>query len=444
MSLFDDIDGLLPGLMPAAWRGQPFWVINAQHSVGRRIHQVLFPGLDLKTHDDTGPLDGPIRISGLVIGDDYVAQAQALHAAFRAPGPATFIHPWRGPIRCVLFRPASIEFDVSELRVARIDAEFDPVTVGAGFLATLGPLLVAAGALGGAAVSLARLALSASPLAAATYARAVSAVGTAIAVTGGWAGQAQRAASLLPAVASAEAAIAAAVALPSRVETASALAAAPAALFASMSAIHRPQPASGIGSGPEAIAPVPANPRAGAILLMGVASDIGRRLRPADDVPVVGLPSITAVALPTGAPERAVLCAAEAGALAEAARLVVQIPFNSRQDAQGICATLDDRLRRSQRSAAELAGSQVAPAAALWRALGELRAKLAMDLSEAIGRLPSVEMIEPPGNASALLLAQHLVGDDPSAVIAFATDIVRRNRLRHPTMLGAGPVEVLR
>ena len=80
----------------------------------------------------------------------------------------------------------------------------------------------------------------------------------------------------------------------------------------------------------------------------------------------------------------------------------------------------------------------------MWRALGELRAKLAMDLSEAIGRLPSVETIDPPGNASALLLAQHLVGDDPSAVIAFATDIVRRNRLRHPAMLGAGPIEVLR
>lgn len=444
MSIFDNVDGLLPGLLPAAWRSQPFWAINAQHSVGRRIHQVLFPGLDLKTHDDTGPLDGPIRVSGLVIGDDYVAQAQALHAAFRAPGPGTFIHPWRGPIRCVLFRPASIEFDVKELRVARIDAEFDPVTTGAGFLATLGPLLVAAGALGGAAVSLARLALSASPLAAATYARAVSAVALAVDIAGSWAGQAQRAASLLPAVVSADAAIGAAVALSSRAETAAALAAAPASLFSALSAVHRPQPASGIGAGPEAVLPAAADPRAGAILLMAIATDIGRRLRPSEDVPLIGLAPIAVADLPTGAPERAVLLAAEAGALAEAARLVVQIPFNSRQDAQAITANLDDRLRRSQRSAADLAGSQVAPAAALWRALGEMRAKLAMDLSEAIGRLPSVETIDPPGNASALLLAQHLVGNDPGAVIAFATDIVRRNRLRHPAMLGAGPIEVLR
>lgn len=444
MSIFDDADGLLPGLLPAAWRGQRFWVINAQHSTGRRIHQVLYPGLDLKTHDDTGPLDGPIRISGLVIGDDYVQQAAALDAAFRAPGPATLIHPWRGPIRCVLFRPAQIEFDVKELRVVRIDAEFDPVTAGANFLATLGPLLVAAGGLAGAAVSLARLALSASPLAAATYARAVSAVALAVDIAGGWAGQAKRSASLLPAVATAEAAIGAAVALSSRAETAAALAVAPASLFSALSAVHRPQPASGIGAGPEAVLPAAADPRAGAVLLMAIASDIGRRLRPSEDVPLIGLAPIAQADLPGAAPERAVLAAAEAGALAEAARLVVQIPFNSRQDAQGVAATLDDRLRRSQRSAAELAGSQVAPAAALWRALGEMRAKLAMDLSEAIGRLPSVEKIEPPANASALLLAQHLAGDDPSAVIAFATDMVRRNRLRHPAILGAGPIEVLR
>ncbi len=68
MSLFDDAEGPSAWVMPAAWRGQRFWVINAQHSVGRRIHQVLFPGLDLKTMTTPAPLDGPIRLSGLVIG----------------------------------------------------------------------------------------------------------------------------------------------------------------------------------------------------------------------------------------------------------------------------------------------------------------------------------------------------------------------------------------
>jgi len=443
MALFDDIDGLLPGLMPAAWRGQSFWAINVQHSVGRRIHQVLFPGLDLKTHDDTGPLDGPIRISGLVIGDDYVQQAEALHAAFRAPGPATLIHPWRGPIRCVLFRPASIEFDVKELRVARIDAEFDPVTAGGSIVATLGAVLVAAGGLIDAAMSLANLALSASPIAAAIQARAIAASGTAVAIASSWAGQAPRAAQILPAVASAEAAITSAVALPAQGARAAALAAVPPALFSALSAAHRPQPASGIGPGPQAIQPPPADPRGGTTLLLAIAADIGRRLRPAEPIALSGLSPIAPAELPTAVAEKAVLLAAEAGALAEAAKLAVQIPFNSRQDAQAHAGGLDASLRRAQTSAADLAGSQAAPAATLWRALGETRAKLAMDMSEAIGRLPSVQRIEPPGPASAFVLAQHLVGDDPAAVIAFAGDIVRRNRLRHPASLGPGPIEVL-
>lgn len=196
MSLFDDIDGLLPGLLPAAWRGQRFWVINAQHSVGRRIQQVLYPGLDLKTHDDAGPLDGPIRISGLVIGDDYVEQAQALHAAFRQAGPATLIHPWRGPITCVLFRPATIEFDVKELRVARIDAEFDPVGPRASILSSITAALSALTGLAGSASALARFVLQAQPTAAAIRGRAIAAVATGIDVAGGWSARSPRAAAV--------------------------------------------------------------------------------------------------------------------------------------------------------------------------------------------------------------------------------------------------------
>ncbi|MDP3408187.1 DNA circularization N-terminal domain-containing protein, partial [Bosea sp. (in: a-proteobacteria)] len=223
MSLFDDADGLLPGLMPAAWRGRRFWMVNAQHSVGRRIQQVLFPGLDLKTHDDAGPLDGPFRISGLVIGDDYVEQAKALHTAFRQAGPATLLHPWWGPVRCVLFRPASIEFDVKELRVARIDAEFDPVGPGLPVVATFTGALSALVGLGTAATALSRFALGATPVAAAIQGRAVAAVATSLSIAEAWSGRAPRSARLAPSLASARQALAAATALPGRAHAAAAL-----------------------------------------------------------------------------------------------------------------------------------------------------------------------------------------------------------------------------
>ncbi len=96
---------------------------------------------------------------------------------------------------------------------------------------------------------------------------------------------------------------------------------------------------------------------------MSIASDIGRRLRPGESVPLVGLAAIAPAELPTSVPEKAVLLAAEVACLSEAARLVVQIPFNARQEAQSFAATIDDRLRRAMTSAAALASDQVAPAA---------------------------------------------------------------------------------
>jgi prophage DNA circulation protein len=442
MSLFDDIDGLLPGLLPAAWRGQRFWVINAQHSVGRRIQQVLYPGLDLKTHDDAGPLEGPIRISGLVIGDDYVEQAQALHAAFRQAGPATLIHPWRGPIRCVLFRPATIEFDVKELRVARIDAEFDPVGPRASILTSIAAALSALSGLGGAASALARFVLQAQPTAAAIRGRAIAAVATGIGVAGGWSARSPRSAALLPAIAGARQNFQAATALTGRAPAAVALAAIMPSTVAALAQVYRPQPASGLGAGDRAASVTAADPRGGASLLLAIAADLGRRLRPGE-VGVAGLSTLAPEAYPTSAAERAVLLAGEVATLTEAAGLTLLIPFASRQEAEARAAALDLALRRAQASAAALASALAAPASTLWRGLGDARARLSLDLSEVAGRLPAVQRLEPPARASAFLLAQHLVGDDPGAVLAFADDIVARNRLRHPASLGGDPVEVL-
>ena len=142
-------------------------------------------------------------------------------------------------------------------------------------------------------------------------------------------------------------------------------------------------------------------------------------------------------------PEKAVIAAAEVAVLVEAARLITSIGFTSRQEAEGWGGRLSEALRRSATSAAALANESVAPAAALWRALHASRGQFAIDLSDTLGRLPSVRRIEAPGRASAMLLAQHLAGDVQADVFAFAQDIVTRNGLRHPAQLGGDGVEVL-
>ncbi len=73
-----------------------------------------------------------------------------------------------------------------------------------------------------------------------------------------------------------------------------------------------------------------------------------------------------------------------------------------------------------------------------------LRAAWVADMNERIGRLPSVALLTPPGPTTAWHIAQHLVGDDPSQIVATVQDLVRRNGLRHPALIPAGTVlEVL-
>lgn len=447
MGLFDNIDGLLPGLLPGAWRGRQFWVPNADHIIGRRVHAQLYPGLDLKTHDDTGPLDGPIRIDAFVIGDDYVAQATALEAAFRQPGPATLLHPWRGPIRCVLLRPAKISYDTAELRIARIDAEFDPVSTGSlvSLATSLAGVIAAISGLTGAATALAGQVLSISPMALTLFSRGQAAAGLTLDLAESVSTRSRRSAVLLPAITIARSQLDTANAAGLRSESAPLIATVATDLAEALAATSRPQPRSGIGPGGAAPVTTPApDPRAGAELLLTIAAAVGQRLRPAEDPGTVALEPLPAGAAPASAlTERAVLVAAEAVFLAQAAGQITAVPFVSRQEAQGWAGRLDQALVRHMASVSRLAGEVAAPAAAHWRAVSELRARLAIDLSETIGRLPSVLMVTPPGTVSAFLIAQDLVGDDPAAIVAMVDDITRRNRLRHPARI-SGSIEVLK
>lgn len=445
---FADPSSLLPGLRPVAWRGVTWWAIDVSHTVGRRIHATLYPGLDLKTHDDVGPIDGPIRISGLVIGDDYVQQAEALAAAFRAPGSATLMHPWRGPIDCVLLRPAEISFASDELRVARIEAEFDPTGddalggLAGGFLgglvgglfSSLSGLLGALGGMLSAAFGLASTVLSAVPLALAVYSFGVAAVGSVIAIAEGVAGAVAEAAELVPLVESGKAAFNAASAEPVRSTGAVAVASALTALPATLGAVFRPQPEPGVGPSAEAPPAVRSepDPRRGAALMLSIAAAVAAQAQ-----------GTAAASPPVTATERLVYLAGEVAFVAEAVSLMAEIAFESRQDALAWQERSDGALAAAGRRAATLANEAPAPATALWQAIETARGRLAIDMSEVVGRLPAVIRITPP-RASSWLLAQHYAGDDPKAVLPMLLDIRRRNRLRHPALLGAGPIEVLK
>ena len=117
----------LPGaLADASWNGVPFYMPDSRHSTGRRVQRFFFPGQDTTAFQDLGAFDGPMRVTGLIVGDLYVTAARLLEAALRTPGPGTLVHPWYGDLEMVLTEPAEITFSQKELRVLRFTATFAP------------------------------------------------------------------------------------------------------------------------------------------------------------------------------------------------------------------------------------------------------------------------------------------------------------------------------
>lgn len=129
MSWWSNWNELLPGLLPASYRGIRFHVIDADQEVGRRLLLTYFPGMDEPAADDFGALEGPVRLRALIVGDDYILRAQALKAAFQTPGVGTLMHPWLGEMLVLCEEPARIRFTDRELGVVWIDASFTPVTL---------------------------------------------------------------------------------------------------------------------------------------------------------------------------------------------------------------------------------------------------------------------------------------------------------------------------
>lgn len=427
MSIIDlDPDALLPGLLPGAFRGVTFFVPDIRHEAGRRIVRTLFPGLDASAVEDLGLHRGMIDVVGLILGDDYVAQAELMRLACEATGPGMLLHPWLGERLVGVGEPASISFSSHELRVARFRVGFYPYDAPSLLSSTLSAVLGAIAAVASPAVALVTTIVGATLLPVALWQAArttADAVATLIRTA---AADSRGADALVPALGPPLAMLAAAdeqvigaagatalgeavVALPVPIATL--------ALSATVPAIA-PRSSSAVVQGTTTF-----DARDGASLLLLLAGEVGA-------IPAVSLQ------------EQAIRLGALASIVAQAARVVADIPYESRQEAMAWRARMMTALDAVETLAAAIASDAPDAIARLLIVCGALRAAVAADINEAIGRLPSVIIVTPPAVISAWLIAQHYAGDDPAQVVAMLDDIVRRNRLRHPGIV-AGPIEVL-
>jgi prophage DNA circulation protein len=114
-------------LLPASFRGVPFFYEDTKRSGGRRLVEHEFPQRDDPYVEDLGRRKKEHKITGYVIGDDYIEQRAALETALDDFDSGTLMHPYRGALKVNIRTWTSQEMR-DEGRMARFD--FDCVETG--------------------------------------------------------------------------------------------------------------------------------------------------------------------------------------------------------------------------------------------------------------------------------------------------------------------------
>lgn len=98
MSFFDE-------MLPASYRGVPFVVLGTEAENGRRTALHEYPYKDVGWPEDLGRSLRRIEIVGFLIGDNVIAQRDAMIAACETAGDGLLIHPTYGSMQVNLLTP---------------------------------------------------------------------------------------------------------------------------------------------------------------------------------------------------------------------------------------------------------------------------------------------------------------------------------------------------
>lgn len=85
-------------LQPASFRGVPFGVQADSGTFGRRGQTHEYPQRDKPWTEDLGRATRNFELTAFLLGDDYLAQRDALLLAIETEGPGLLVHPWYGEL----------------------------------------------------------------------------------------------------------------------------------------------------------------------------------------------------------------------------------------------------------------------------------------------------------------------------------------------------------
>lgn len=110
-------------LKPASFRGVAFFVEQRELEGGRRIAPHEFPGRDMPFTEDMGRKAATFTVEGYVLGENYMAARDKLEAALNAAGHGALIVPW-SPERKVVCSGMRLRETAKEGGIARFSMTF--------------------------------------------------------------------------------------------------------------------------------------------------------------------------------------------------------------------------------------------------------------------------------------------------------------------------------
>lgn len=111
-------------IQQASFRGVPFQVYMAGGELGRSTALHIFPNGSAPYPEDLGRAPQFYDVQGFVSGSSYMAQRDALEAAFQQPGPGTLVHPWYGSLYVALAGPVRTQHSAADGGLWQFQARF--------------------------------------------------------------------------------------------------------------------------------------------------------------------------------------------------------------------------------------------------------------------------------------------------------------------------------
>ena len=397
--------GWRDNLQPGSFRGTPFLASSAELAFGRNAEVHEFPLGETPIAEDLGRKAQTFTVECFVIGANYMAQRDALIAAFQKPGPGTLIHPWQGT-------------KTVQMRDGRVRETKDD-----GGMAAFSVTLVEATAKVATASTTDTQAL-AGQQADQTDAQGQTSLASRVTVAGQPAFVQQGAASVLSSVSTAIRTLAntagcAGASLWSLQTGLSSMSAQGLALLSAPSSLA--VQLQGFLAQVVDLAPYPDGTLTGLQTLMGFGSSLAS-------------PSTATTTGQIEAGNQAALVqVVQAAAAAAAVRVAASIDFTSYDDAAATREQLGDAID-------DVAiGAAVAGDNDLWAELDALRQTMVSDLTARGASLARQYAYTPRRTEPALVIAYRLYGD-----ASMADDIVARNAIAHPGFVPGGqPLQVL-